>query len=89
MSLALMDLLIEGTSKSPKKNSITCWCPSKGLCLEAVRGGEDGVGGDERAPAHHGHAAPAPGPPQQWGTVLSARQLHNQFYRSGKIVTEV
>ena len=33
--------------------------------------------------------APAPGPPQQWGTVLSARQLHNQFYRSGKIVTEV
>ena len=35
--------------------------------------------------------APAlsPAPAQQWGTVLSARQLHNQFYRSGKIVTEV
>ena len=33
--------------------------------------------------------APAPGLQQQWGTVLSARQLHNQFYRSGKIVTEV
>ena len=33
--------------------------------------------------------SPAPAPAQQWGTVLSARELHNQFYRSGKIVTEV
>ena len=39
---------------------------------------------DSPAPA----LSPAPAP-QQWGTVLSARQLHNQFYRSGKIVTEV
>ena len=38
---------------------------------------------DSPAPGH------APAPQQQWGTVLSARQLHNQFYRSGKIVTEV
>ena len=38
---------------------------------------------DSPAPGH------APAPQQQCGTVLSARQLHNQFYRSGKIVTEV
>ena len=44
---------------------------------------------DSPAPAPAPALSPAPGLQQQWGTVLSARELHNQFYRSGKIVTEV